>query len=379
MKTLWISPLLTAWVLAVAVLVPDSARAQQMNYQGRLTDTNGTALLDGQYILTFNLYSAAAGGVPVWGPFVYDGNAGNGRAAKADLVNGRFNVILGPLDTAGRPLPPAFIGGTNRHLGIKVGASGSEISPRQQILAAPQALHAREADHAALADNATTANHATTASTAANFTSTVLFTDETNKRVGVGISAPAFTLEVVDPAAETGHLHVGGRGANGAAKLVSFGDSDLVYVGEKGQDDTMELRASRFYFNNGAVGIGVATPAARLDVRGDIKLGPSGEFQAAAAEEKLRIVRGVVLSSGTKYVGSGWSITAHTTGTYTIAFTTPFAGQPTITGNSTFNNPGSYAFVTILDQTSSGFVIETRTQSGGLQNYNIGFIAVGPR
>ena len=60
-------PLLASLLLAVVAWLL-GAQAQQMNYQGRLTDTNGSALIDGQYTITFNLYAAASGGAAVWGP-----------------------------------------------------------------------------------------------------------------------------------------------------------------------------------------------------------------------------------------------------------------------------------------------------------------------
>jgi microcystin-dependent protein len=65
------------------------------------------------------------------------------------LVQGYFNVMLGPLDTAARPLTGAFVGAT-RFLEIKVGTN-NPISPRQQILSAPYALSAANAGTAASA------------------------------------------------------------------------------------------------------------------------------------------------------------------------------------------------------------------------------------
>jgi hypothetical protein len=123
--------------------------AQQINYQGRLTDASGNALQDGQYTLTFDLYDAPDAGTKVWGPFAYDGGAGDGHGPKADLVNGRFNVILGPNDTTGRDLSGVF--GGARYLQITV-ASNPPLLPRQQILSAPESLHAINADHATIAD-----------------------------------------------------------------------------------------------------------------------------------------------------------------------------------------------------------------------------------
>ena len=83
--------------LLLAAVLPAAA---QMNYQGRLTDPSGNPLADGQQTLEFSIWTAATAGTQVWGPYTLDGSAGR---PKADLVSGRFNVILGPLDTNGTP------------------------------------------------------------------------------------------------------------------------------------------------------------------------------------------------------------------------------------------------------------------------------------
>src|SRR5262249_49724686 len=59
------------------------------------------------------------------------------------VVQGYFNVMLGPVDTTNRPLTGAFLGAT-RFLEIKVGTN-NPISPRQQILSAPYALNSANA------------------------------------------------------------------------------------------------------------------------------------------------------------------------------------------------------------------------------------------
>ena len=170
MKTLTI---LTAAALLLAAALPASAQ-QKMNYQGRVTDAAGVAVPGPAATLTFNIYTAATGGTPVWGPF----------SVNADLIDGRFNVLLGPNDTAGTPrsILTAFSGSADRYIHVTVGSNAA--LPRQLITAAPMALHA---------DRAT---HATTADTAANFTSLVLKTDETNLRVGIGTASPAEKLHI---------------------------------------------------------------------------------------------------------------------------------------------------------------------------------------
>src|SRR5436190_3301636 len=138
---------LTSLLSALLIAATLPAMAQQMNYQGRLTDASGNPLADGQYIIEFTLWDVATGGTvaanQIWGPFIMDGSTGNVRAPRIDLVNGRFNSVLGPVDTANRPLTDSF-NTTPRYLQIKIGTN-TPITPRQSILDAPTAMRAANA------------------------------------------------------------------------------------------------------------------------------------------------------------------------------------------------------------------------------------------
>ena len=115
--------------------------AQQMNYQGRLTNDTGAPLPGPDAALSFSLWDAATGGNKVWGDF----------ALNADLIDGRFSVKLGDAsgdDGSGRLLAGAF--GGPRFLQIQVGADAP--LPRQEVLPAPVALHAVNAEEV-LADD----------------------------------------------------------------------------------------------------------------------------------------------------------------------------------------------------------------------------------
>ena len=120
----------------------------RINYQGQLLSVNGTALPNGDYDLTFKLYSDKTGGDLVWGPQIFNGENGGttGYAAKVPLEDEQFNVVLGPKDTQERNLVDAFNGST-RFLEITIG-NNSPITPRQEILSAPFALQAENAVNA---------------------------------------------------------------------------------------------------------------------------------------------------------------------------------------------------------------------------------------
>jgi len=131
--------LLSICLLFAAAPVAFSQTVPPMiNYQGRLVDSNGVPLATGDYELTFNIYDAASAGSNIWGPQVLDGQPGAGHGAKVPVVQGYFNSILGPSDTAGRAIGDAFNGAT-RYLEIRVGTN-PPILPRQQILTAPYAF-----------------------------------------------------------------------------------------------------------------------------------------------------------------------------------------------------------------------------------------------
>ncbi|MEJ6728168.1 MAG: tail fiber domain-containing protein [Akkermansiaceae bacterium] len=112
-----------------------TAPAQQMNFQGRVTDNLGAPIPGPQTTLFFSIWDVATGGTDadnkVWGDFEIN----------ADLIDGRFSVKLGNLtgdDGNGRFLSSSFSG--NRYIQIKV--AGADPLPRQEVLASPTALNA---------------------------------------------------------------------------------------------------------------------------------------------------------------------------------------------------------------------------------------------
>lgn len=296
---------------------------------------------------------------------------GGPQTIPADTVQGRFNVILGPTDTAGSNIVNAFNGGTTRYLQLTF--QGNPILPRQQILAAPVALRALVSDTVTngAIDTAQIADGSITPAKINGGTGVWLGNGQdiyhVNGNVGIGTSSI------------NSKLHVNGDGIDPSLRVQVNGQSKFIVQTNGGTTIGANTSAPL----NGLNVSSDFTAVSGITVSGGIAsysgITVGGKGVVVGEENNLRLVRGVIDGTGTNFVGSGWSVTAHTTGTYTIAFTTAFADHPPITGNTTFNSQGSYAFVTILSQSASGFVIETRTQSGALQNYNIGFIAIGPR
>ena len=128
---------------------------------------------------------------------------------------------------------------------------------------------------------------------------------------------------------------------------------------------------------NGNFGIGTQTPTSKLDVRGDIKLGSSGQYQATAGPEKLRILRGEIQFAGTVGSGSGFSSSRPGTGVYTITFSAPFASEPAVT--ATAEDASGPQIVTFSALSSSSVTIRVWTLAGAPVNTDFSFHAIGPR
>jgi len=145
---------------------------QLINYQGQLLDASGTPMPTGDYSIEVRLFPVESGGGGIWGPQIFSGQSGIGFGPKVSVVNGRFNLVLGPQDTSSNNLANAFAANSSVYIELKVG-TGSPISPRQQMLSAPFALNAANAVNAANATNAQNAANAVNAQNAVSAQSAV--------------------------------------------------------------------------------------------------------------------------------------------------------------------------------------------------------------
>ena len=112
---------------------------QLINYQGKLSDGEGNPIATAEYDLSFSIFTEPTGGEAAWGPQIFDGAAAQGHGEKVPVVQGYFNVILGPQDESGRNIGEAF---RNKDTYLEITIVGdSPILPRQQILSTPYALN----------------------------------------------------------------------------------------------------------------------------------------------------------------------------------------------------------------------------------------------
>ncbi|MHB1461812.1 MAG: autotransporter outer membrane beta-barrel domain-containing protein [Armatimonadota bacterium] len=116
-------------ILVVCTIIVSSSHAQTLpssfNYQGRLTDTAGTPMPNGNYQMVFSIWDAATGGNQLWG-------SGN---KTIPLNKGLFSTQIGPLLSTALPSANVF-------LQVQVGSDPP--MPRIALGAVPFALKAAE-------------------------------------------------------------------------------------------------------------------------------------------------------------------------------------------------------------------------------------------
>jgi hypothetical protein len=130
----------------------------------------------------------------------------------------------------------------------------------------------------------------------------------------------------------------------------------------------------------GKLGVGTNGPLSAVEVRGDVRLGPSGQYFAPSATENLRILRGTVSGAGGLVAGSGYTV-SHTLGSgiYVVTFSNGFASLPTLTA-TVESGAGAARLVTLqnVSATSATFNV-TVPNTLALVDGAFHFIAVGPR
>ena len=70
--------------------VAQAAFNKQINYQGKLTNASNVAVADGNYHMTFKLYTTATGGSPVWAE-----DRSTAAGDRITVTNGLFSAMLG--------------------------------------------------------------------------------------------------------------------------------------------------------------------------------------------------------------------------------------------------------------------------------------------
>jgi len=358
-------PQKTLFTLFLTLVLPAMSSAaplgRSFTYQGVLSQS-GTPI-DGTVSLRFSLWDAASGGTQVGASQI---------AAGVVAVQGVFTAEVNAADEFG---PQAF-NGQARWLQIEVCSdagctSTTVLGPRQALTGAPYALGPWQTSGANVG--------------------------YTSGSVGIGTTSPAVQLHIMTPhpamvlqdtdtpSNQTGYLSFWNSNPSetGWVGYGSIGSPLFSVVNVRPGGDIQLYTAvgpTVVAKSNGSVGIGTSTPASRLEVRGDIRLGTSGEYFAPGSSENLRIVRGRVNAAGTILFGTGFTAVRASTGVYNITFSPHFpSGEwPVVTASAESN--GSVARFAMLNNPSNiTAVIRIVNGSGTAADADFYFIAVGPR
>lgn len=104
---------------------------RQINFQGKVVNSDGTNVANGNYDFEFKLYTVGSGGSPIWTETRTGGN-------QVTVTDGIFQVSLGSITT----LPGSVDFNTdNIYLGINFSSDG-EMTPRVRFTSVPQAFNA---------------------------------------------------------------------------------------------------------------------------------------------------------------------------------------------------------------------------------------------
>jgi hypothetical protein len=337
-----IKALVSAAVLLLFIAAVANAQTAAFSYQGKLTDSGNPA--NGQFDFQFKLFDTVT--------------VGTGTQQGVILVRNPVAVSAGIFTVTLDFGANVFIG-ADRFLEIGVRPAGNLglytiLSPRQQITSSPYAIQ--------------TVN----SQLLGGLPASRYVAADVSGNVGIGLLTPSYKLHVVD----TGSAGLRVQTNTSGGKVASFGGFGDFLI------DANNFVGGRLTVQQGGnIGIGTADPQARLDVRGDVKLGTSGQLFAMGGEENLRIVRGTVDLNGNILAGSGFQVFHSDTGEYFISFNTPFADVPSITMTIDGNGARWSIFTQTWVTDRFGFNISTYEpgQTGAFHSFGFNFIAVGTR
>jgi hypothetical protein len=358
------------------VVTLDCTCASAFTYQGQLKQDG--LPFEGLITADFTLFNAQGGGRQI-GPTL--------RHFDVPVTNGLFTVSL----DFGRD---AF-DGNPRWLEIvtRDGALPVVLSPRQLLTSTPYATHsctaqtaetAQAVDWSGIANIPADVTHPHSLDASDGTPVEAVFVD-TEGKVGIGTTSPAYRLHVKS----AGQL---------SAFMAETTTNDYARIAVKTRDNEFFLQAENAvgnWFgvfqnggttpgwkwiiekNTGEVGIGTTAPAAKLDVRGDVRLGASGDLFAPGGIENLRVVRGRVAGTGATSGGAGFESFRLDIGKYQIRFNPVFAEIPTFT--ATAIDVSEPRIITIVAESTTAMEIQVWQKDGSKNDSGFHFMAMGPR
>jgi len=325
-------------------------------YQGQLKQRGSP--YSGLANMRFSLWDIPIDGQLIAGPIAVD---------SVEILNGLFVAEIDFGQDA--------LNGNSRWLEVAVciaGCAGPEtftrLEPRQLLKATPYATTALKSLQTVGLDG-----HSLNA--ADGDPVDALFVD-TEGRISIGAPAPDRPLAIAGTGPTLEWISF--------KTLSNFGGATLWHINSLNNGwnlaQTGVADARLFVGDAGDVGVGTAAPLDKLDVRGNVKLGPSGEFFATSGEENLRIVRGTVSAEGGIIAGRGFTVAHPDNATYIISFNTPFAGNPSVTTAPVRGTFSAQNFIMINGVSSAAVTINIfNAPLNEFVDADFHFIAIGPR
>ncbi len=115
--------------------------ARVINYQGRLMDSAGEDVANGNYNMIFVIYDSETAGNQLWSASTTNGlPTGTTSTVSVAVKNGLFTILLGDESTGQVAFPEHLFNIDDLYLGITVG-SDSEMIPRKRLSAVPYAFN----------------------------------------------------------------------------------------------------------------------------------------------------------------------------------------------------------------------------------------------
>jgi hypothetical protein len=360
-------------LVSLALAGAAAAQPTALTYQGRLK--NGGEPASGLHDFRFRLFDAVAGGTQLGSTQCLN---------NVTVADGLFTSLIDFGQQFASP-DPRFLEIQVREdtgLGCGNGAGFVTLNPRQPLTAAPLASHANSAFALDAADGGP---------------QSAVFVDSTGN-VGIGTSTPSVPLHIRTPGEpvfvlqdtgpadqQSGYIGLwnGNPAETGWFGFGTPGSPHMTVLNQRAGGNTSLAAGGAVGLTlipSGRVGIGTTSPVSTLDVRGDIRLGTSGQLLAPGGEENLRMIRGLVLAHGTKGAGAGFTCSRTDTGLYLITFTTPFAQLPTVTVSADQSKFEAAFFVGMPDNvTVNQSEVFIASAGEGRWDRAFHFIAVGPR
>ncbi len=259
---------------------------QEINYQGRLLNSLGESVADGDYEMVFKLYTQNTGGVAIWTESYTGGD-------KVPVLGGLFSVMLGSLV----PLNSLDFDQT-LYLGVDIEGDG-EMVPRKILGAVPAAFKANDANTVGGVASTSLLRNDLEGGVTATSTNTLfslvqkgsgkiaeffsgltsVFTILNNGNVGIGTDTPTEKLHVNGNLFATGAIldSLGNVGTSGQVLSSTVTGTEWITLAGGGGSSLWSQSGANIFFNTGNVAIGTSTPSEKLTIAGNLALASSSD------------------------------------------------------------------------------------------------------